>query len=120
MKKLLCMVSHPPYRDSHVAELLDAAMVGAVFDCDVSILFRGDGVRALQQHQDAAAIQQRTVGKILQAFESYDINNVYVCANALTDAGLAKTELAIKAEPIDYDEQARLIAAQDAVIGAQS
>ncbi len=120
MKKLLCMVSHPPYRDSRVAELLDAAMVGAVFDCDVSMLFRGDGVRALQQHQDATAIGQRTVGKILQALETYDINKVYVCAQALKEAGLTKTALAIDAEPIDLDEQAQLIAAQDAVIGAQS
>ena len=120
MKKLLFMVSHPPYRDSHVAELLDAAMVGAVFDCDVSLLFRGTGVRALQSHQDAEVIKQRTVGKILQALDTYDINKVFVCAHALEEAGLAANELAITAQAIDFDTQAKLISAQDAVLGAQS
>ena len=55
MKKMLCVVSRPPYSGSHDLELIEAAMVGAVFDLKVSVLFRGEGVWALLEGQNADA-----------------------------------------------------------------
>ena len=36
MKKMLFVVSQPPYVNTHNAELLEAAMVGAVFEGEVT------------------------------------------------------------------------------------
>ncbi len=120
MKKLLCMISHAPYRDAHALELLDVALVSAVFDCEVSVLFRGEGVWTLLKDQDATPLAQRTVGKVLDALETYDVNAVYVCAESLAARGLENGDLAISAEAVDHVAQAALIADQQAVLGAQT
>ena len=120
MNKLLFMLSHAPYRDAHILEQLDVALVGAVFDCEVSVLFRGDGIWALLKQQDAAGQAQRTVSKVLEALETYDIHQVYVCAAGLKTRGLRTDDLAIPAISLDHVAQGELIGAQHAVIGAQS
>ena len=114
------MISHAPYRDAHALELLDVALVGAVFDCEVSILFRDEGVWALLENQDASVLEQRTVGKVLDALETYEVNSVYVCAESLKARGLDNDALAIAVEAIDHETQAALIADQEAVLGAQT
>ena len=47
MKKLLFIISTPPYSAKRGTALLDAAMVAAAFDAEVSLMFRGDGVWSL-------------------------------------------------------------------------
>ncbi len=114
------MISHAPYRDAHALELLDVALVGAVFDCEVSVLFRDEGVWALLKNQDATSLGQRTVSKVLEALETYDVNAVYVCAASLASRGLDHDDLALSVKTIDHAAQALLIAEQEAVLGAQT
>jgi sulfur relay (sulfurtransferase) DsrF/TusC family protein len=59
MKKMLFVISNTPYANTHNAELLEAAMVGAVFDGIVSILFRDDGVYSLLPDQHGELIGQK-------------------------------------------------------------
>jgi tRNA 2-thiouridine synthesizing protein C len=120
VKKLLCVVSKPPYAGSHDFELLEAAMIGAVFEFSVSLLFRDEGAWALLDHQDGSQIGRRTVGKLLKALPTYEVEDLYVCADSLDARGLSTDDLACAVEPLTLEQQADLIAEQDAVIGAQS
>lgn len=120
MKKILCVISRPPYNTSHTIELLEAAMVGAVFDFSVSVLFRDQGVWALTPNQDASLLGRRTVGKVLSALPTYEIDAIYVCRQSLQNSGLDFSSLVLKSQPLDYAEQAILFSKQDAILGAQS
>ena len=93
-------------------------MVGAVFDCRVALLARDEGVWALFDGQDGATLGARTVSQVLGAMPAYEVDEVYVCAESLQARGLAADSLALSAKVIDHTEQARLMAAQDAVLGA--
>jgi tRNA 2-thiouridine synthesizing protein C len=119
VKKLLCVISQPPYRNSHSLELLETAMVAAVFDLQVSILFRDAGVLALIDEQEGQPIGVRTLSKVLTALPTYEIQSLYVCGPSIVRYKIEKLN-SIPAATIDHAEQAALISAQDVVIGAQS
>ncbi len=117
MKKVLVVVNQPPYQSSHALELIEAAMVGAVFDFEVSILFRGEGVWNLLGDQNASPLGRRTVSKLLAALPTYDVSSLFVCTEALNQAALKTDQLVVPAALLSPQEQAGLIARQDAVIG---
>jgi len=118
MKKMLYIISHPPYANTHNTELLEAAMVGAVFDGDVSLLFRGDGVWSLLPDQHGEKVGYKTFSKMLSALPTYEVDQLFACAGSVADRNLSMaTDPAI--EMLSLEQQATLIAAQDVVIGAQ-
>ena len=119
MNKILCIISRPPYQGSHDLELIEAAMVGAVFEMQVSILFRGEGVWALQDGQDAGALQQRTLSKVLSALPTYEVERLYVCAESLQSRNMDSADFCIPAAALTLEQQQALIAEQHAVLGAQ-
>ena len=119
MNKILCVISRPPYQGSHDLELIEAAMVGAVFDMQVSILFRDEGVWALLEGQDASPLQQRTFGKVLSALPTYEVEQLFVCSESLEQRGISTDQFCVAATPLSAAEQQTLIAEQEAVLGAQ-
>ncbi len=122
MKRMLAIINRPPYESSHGLERLEAAMVGAVFDFSVSLLFRGPGVWYLQPQQDASAIGWRTLGKVLTALPTYDIRQAFVCAPSLQARGIELTSsvldvTSLDITALDFGAQGELIANQDIVLG---
>lgn len=120
MKQVLCIISRAPYADTHSLELLETAMVGAVFDFKVSLLFRGEGVWGLLKEQNGSPLGRRTFSKVLSALPTYEVEHIYACEQALQKAGLKDAQLAVPVEAIDAAAQAQLISIQDVVMGAQS
>lgn len=118
MKKMLFIISQPPYANTHNAELLDAAMVGAVFDGEVSILFRDDGVWGLLPNQHGDLIEQKTFSKILSALPTYEVERLFACSPSVADRDLSISH-SPEIELLTLKQQIALIAAQDVVIGAQ-
>ena len=118
MKKMLFVVSQPPYVNTHNAELLEAAMVGAVFEGEISILFRDDGVWGLLPDQHGELIGQKTFSKMLSALPTYEVSQIFACT-----VSIAARDLTIAPSPeieqLTLEQQTILIAAQDVVIGAQ-
>ncbi len=117
MKNLLLVCHETPYRNSHTVEILEAGMVGAVFDFNVSLLFRGEGIWSLLPQQDAAALGRRTVGKVLSALPTYDVSAVYACSEAAAAAGLDHNRFVVPVTLLEPAAQGALIQQQDAVIG---
>ena len=118
MKRYLFVISKAPYASSHALEQLEAAMVAAVFDGQVSILLRGDGVWGLQKNQEGDAIEQRTFAKTLAALPSYEIERLHACSASISERGV-DIDCTLHFESIDYTSQQALLNANDIVIGGQ-
>jgi tRNA 2-thiouridine synthesizing protein C len=120
MKKFLCIINQPPYKNSHALECIETAMVAAVFDFKVSLLFRGEGVWALQKAQDASVLGQRTFSKVLTALPTYEIESLFVSTEDLRIRNLRSNDLCLPLSLLDYKHQANLINDQDVVIGCDA
>ncbi len=112
MKRLLCIVSNNPLDGSKVIEQLEAAMVAAVFEFHVSILFIGDGVNCLRQNQNGDLLGARSPGKLIDGLDIYEINNLYVCVESVESQKILE-----HIQPINLIEQRLLIQEQDIVLG---
>jgi tRNA 2-thiouridine synthesizing protein C len=117
MKRLLFIISAPPYSNKRGTAQLDAAMVAAAFDAEVSLMFSQDGIYSLLPNQSAHAIDQRAFSKVLEALSDYEVNQLYVCSESLASRGIVLSDL-MPVQPLDLAAQRTLIATQDAVIGA--
>jgi tRNA 2-thiouridine synthesizing protein C len=80
-KRILFLLRHGPYASSHAVEALETVLVAGVFDQQVSVLFRDDGVWQLLAGQDGTAVEQRTVSRVLSALPEYDVTQLYACRN---------------------------------------
>jgi len=117
MKSLLGIISQPPYRGSQVLENIEAAMVAAVFDFKVSLLFRDEGLWALIKQQDAENLGQRTISKVSSALPTYEITAIYVGLEDLKQRDLLLSDLCLPVTLLDRAGQGALISRQHAVFG---
>ena len=112
MKKLLCIISKPPFEGSVVMEQLEAAMVAAVFEMDVSVLFIDEGLRCLQAGQAGDRIGVRTPGKLIQGLEMYEIEHLYAGEEVASMNMAVPTNVLI----LTAAEQTELLSKQDIII----
>ena len=115
-KRILFLLRQPPYQSSRPIEALESILVAGVFEQDVSVLFKDDGVWQLIKNQDGAKLGTRTVGKVLCALPEYDVDKLFVCESSLGARGLTTDDLILAAEPLSFAQQQALIAKQDAVL----
>jgi len=87
-KELLVVVRHSPYGSSLARASLDVALAAAAFEQPVKLLFMGDGVLQLLPEQDSRAIGQKNIGRLLSSLPLYDIDMVYVDAEAVARHGI--------------------------------
>lgn len=116
-KRFLIVCRQPPYGSALAREALDVALATAAFDQPVSMLFLGDGVLQLLHPQDPAAIGQKAHDKQLGTLSLYDVDALYVDAQALRERGLDAAELALPAQPLGDAGIAALYGAHDVVLG---
>lgn len=115
-RTLLFLMRCSPYGWSHALEALESVLVAAVFEQQVRVLFRDDGVWQLVDGQDAGPLGTRTVARVATALPEYDIEDLYVCADSLRARGLTPEDLALPVEPLDAAAQRALLLAADAVL----
>lgn len=115
-KKLLFICTQPPYGNILAREALDAILASCAFDQDISVLFKGDGVYQLLGHQQPAVLQQKSILAILESFDLYEINQVFVCQHALSTRHIDPSALAIKAEVIGSAQISALLENQDCLL----
>ena len=97
-----------PADAAEAAEALDAALVAAVFDQSVSLLFKDEGVSQIETQ----SVLAETIGSLAD----YDINAVYACEESLAVRNIGATDLLRPVTSLDAGEQARLIDQQDVVV----
>jgi len=116
-KSFLLICRRAPYGQALAREALDVALTAATFDQQVALLFMGDGVLQLLKAQQPAAIAQKALDKQLAALPLYDVETIYVEADALQTLGLALSDLVLPAQPLSAAAIAEQIAAHDIVLG---
>ncbi|MDE0273554.1 MAG: sulfurtransferase complex subunit TusC [Gammaproteobacteria bacterium] len=116
-KRILFLLNRAPYGSSYALEAIEAILVAGVFDQEVSVLFKGDGLYQLLDEQDGGAVGGRTVGKMLGAVPEYGVTDLFACRHSAERLGLGDANLCLPVTWLDYAEQRRLINHQDIVTG---
>ncbi|WP_136246704.1 sulfurtransferase complex subunit TusC [Halomonas borealis] len=106
---LLVILRHAPHGSGWLREGLDVALVAAAFGGDVSLLFMGEGVTALVEDQAAGALDQKGTAPTLRMLEMYDIDTLWVEAEALARFGLSADELMLAPRVLQAEDSAELI-----------
>ena len=117
-KRILFLLNRTPYGSTYALEAIESILVAGVFDQEVSVLFRGDGLYQLLSDQDGGAVGGRTVGKMLGALPEYGVTELFACRPIRRSASVLRdANLCLPVTWLDHAEQRRLINRQDIVTG---
>jgi tRNA 2-thiouridine synthesizing protein C len=116
-KRLLLIIRHSPYGSSLARASIDVALAAAAFDQAVSLLFVGDGVLQLLPDQDTEEQGVRNLGKLLASLPLYDIEQVYVDAEAADLYHLDLTIAPVSAQALDRQAMSQLLLNHDHLMG---
>ena len=111
--KFAYIITSAPYSSSNGTEAIDAILMGANFDCDVSVIFIGDGVFQLKKGQQQGELKDTS--KTLLALEDFGVDKVYVDQLSLQARGLQNSDLFIEVDQLDSNQIASIIAKQQRV-----
>ena len=84
---------HAPHGTIYALEGLEAVLIGAAFDQDVSMAFIGDGVFQLKKGQDTTDSDIKNYSPTYRALGDYDVNQLYVERESLEKRGLTIGDL---------------------------
>jgi tRNA 2-thiouridine synthesizing protein C len=115
-RRILFLLRKPPYGSALAQEMLDAMLVAGVFEQEVSVLFSGDGVYQLLGAQQGDLVGARDIAKALTALPAYEIEQIYVAAEALGERGLVADDLVLPVRLLHAADLRSLLAQQDVVI----
>ena len=116
-KTLLMVLRHSPYGSSLARASLDVALAAAAFEQAIDLLFLGDGVLQLQPDQDTQRLGIKNVGKQLASLPLYDINCVYVDAEAAARYNMDLTRAPVATQALDQGEIQQLMVGYDHLLG---
>jgi len=114
-RRLLYVFTQAPYSSAAGQEALDAAIVGATFEQEISLLFLHNGVFQLKQGQDASGSELKQYTKAYAALSDFGIENVYVHDLSLLARGLEYDSLMLEASLVDGEGVRALIKQQHRV-----
>jgi tRNA 2-thiouridine synthesizing protein C len=115
-KKFLFISTRSPWQGTHAGACLDALMTHAIFDQEAYLYLSGDGVFQLVDHQDGAALGQKTMTRLFPALELYGIRGIFADAGSLAGRGLAPEDLMMDVVLADQDELGTLIRTCDQIL----
>ena len=95
MKSFLFVMQSSAYASCRIQEVLDVVLITAAFDQKVSLLLLDDAVYHLKKNQQSEVVGGKDIGAIYRSLELYDIDNIYVEQDSLTQRGLSQDDLLI-------------------------
>ena len=113
--KLLYIVTHAPYSNAQGQEALDAILIGASFEQQVSVLFVHDGVFQIKSAQNSEGSSLKMFTKTYKALADFGVEKAYVHNLSLVARGLSQSDLSINTQQLNSDQLTDLIAQQDRV-----
>ena len=116
-KKLLAIIRHSPYGDSLARTSIETALAASAFDQSVCLLFLGDGVLQLMPDQEPSALGSRNLGRLLASLPLYDIESVYVDAQAVSRYRVKLENTPVSAVPLQPPEMVELLREHDLLLG---
>ena len=114
MKRVLVILSTPPYGTSNAHDGLDFAVAGTNFGHDIVVLFDGDGVWQLNPGQ-APPKGTKHILKRITALPFYDIEELYACQPSLSSR-LEHARLPEEIVTVTPHKKAELLQGADIVV----
>ncbi len=114
--QILIIMRSAPYGSSLAREGLDYILTSAAYDQNISILFLGDGLFQLLKSQQAEKLPLKSQIAAMEILPLYDIENLYVTQEDLTERGIKSEQLGIKVNIVKRSAISPLIQAQDKVL----
>ena len=115
-KSFLIINRQAPYGSSAARDALDIALTISVFEQPLSLLFMSDAVLQLLPAHNPAGIDQKNLSANLSMLEMYDIDQLYVCSDALQQRGLRPDDIELNIKLLNQSEIAALIKQHDQVL----
>lgn len=115
-KSFLIINRKAPYGSSAARDALDVALTISVFEQPLSLLYMDDAVWQLLPDHQAGAIGQKNLSANLAMLEMYDIDQLYVCRQALSQRDIHPDDINLKITLLDASGIAALIKQQDQVL----
>ncbi|PCH83638.1 MAG: sulfurtransferase complex subunit TusC [Piscirickettsiaceae bacterium] len=112
-KRLTFIIDKPLHGDIRTQEFLDAILMAAVFDQQVTVVFLGDGVYAIKQHQKPYALDMKNSLPVFDTLPVYDINDVVVEQESLGERGLTVEQLQIPLTVLSREKLSQQMAMAD-------
>jgi len=116
VKRFMYVNRRAPHGTIYALECLEAVLIAAAFDQDVSLVFVDDGVYQLKNQQDTSAIGTRNFSKAYRALGDHGVEKIYVELESLGTRGLDADDLVIPVVTVSSDDLRDLMARQDVVI----
>ena len=116
-KSLLIVIRHSPYGSSLAKAALDVALAAAAFEQQINLLFLGDGVLQLLPDQSSELVGTKNIGRQLSALPLYDIDAVYVDAEAAARYSIDLAQAPVATHPLDTMGMQALMAGSDHLLG---
>ena len=104
MKPLGFVFRSAPHGQSSGREGLDAVLATSAYSEDLHLFFLDDGVFQLLNKQQPAKILSRDYIATFKMLDLYDIENIYVCRQSMTDRGMTEADLIIDVTVLDEAE----------------
>ncbi len=116
-KTILIVLRHSPYGSGLAKAALNTALASAAFDQSLDLLFMGNGVLQLQPDQDGRVKGVKDVGRQLASLPLYDINHVYVDAQAVERYNMDLSKSPVEIRRLDGPEIRQLMICYDHLLG---
>jgi tRNA 2-thiouridine synthesizing protein C len=115
MKSYLFVLRHPPHSGTQIQEMLDVVLTTAAFDQQVALLLLDDAVFALKNNQQPEKYQAKDTAAIFKALKIYEITELYIEVESLTERGLKLSDLSLPLRTFHRNEIADLIKQYDVI-----
>jgi tRNA 2-thiouridine synthesizing protein C len=112
-KRILIVMRHSPYGSSLAKAAVDVVLATAAFEQRVDVLFAGDGVLQLTPGQDSHSLGKKNIGRQLASLPLYDIERVYVDAEAAARYNLDTASAPVDAQLLSPTEMHQLLVDYD-------
>ena len=116
-KRILIVLRHSPYGSSLAKAAVDVALATAAFEQRVDVLFAGDGVLQLMRDQESHGVGRKNIGRQLASLPLYDIERVYVDAEAAARYNLDTDNTPFDAQLLSPADMHQLLVAYDHLMG---
>lgn len=113
--KLLYVFTQAPYSNAAGLEALDAVLIGASFEQDVSVLFLENGVFQLLNGQNTQSTGIKQFTKTFKVLADFGVEHCYAHDLSLQARGLEQSQLMIDTQVLSSEQVRSLIAEQHRV-----
>lgn len=116
MNKIAFIGRRGPHGSAAGREGLDALLASSALTESLALFLIEDGVLQLVRDQRPQTILQRHYAPTFKLLELYDVEELYVCADSLSERGLQPDDLIIEARCLPRAELTRIWASKSSFI----